>query len=50
MDALDLTAPTMPSLETEFARFFRDKPLVVVSRTLKQVVPRATLIADNVAA
>jgi len=49
-DALDLTSPTTPPLEAEFARFFRDKPLVVVSRTLKQVVPRATLIADNVAA
>jgi len=49
-DALDLKSPTTPPLEAEFAGFFRDKPLVVVSRTLKQVVPRATLIADNVAA
>jgi dihydrofolate reductase len=49
-DALDLKSPTTPPLEAEFASFFRDKPLVVVSRTLKQVVPRATLIADNVAA
>lgn len=49
-DALDLTSPATPPLEAEFAAFFRNKPLVVVSRTLKQVVPRAILIADNVTA
>jgi len=48
-DSLDLGSAATSPLEAEFAAFFRRKPLVVISRSLKEVVPRATLIAGDVA-
>ena len=47
-DALDVTSPTTPSPEADFATAFRNTPLVVVSRTLTDVVPRARLIRDGI--
>ncbi|MEQ1761137.1 MAG: dihydrofolate reductase family protein [Vicinamibacterales bacterium] len=46
-DALDVTSPATPPPEADFAKAFRNTPLVVVSRTLTDVVPRATLIGDS---
>lgn len=48
-DSFDVTSATAPPLEAEFARVFRRLPRIVVSRTLKSVDPRGTLITDNVA-
>ena len=48
-DAVDVTSAETPPAEAHFARDFQNKPLVVVSRTLKHVVPRATLIGDDIA-
>jgi len=41
--------PSAPAYEAEFARIWRDKPKIVVSKTLDDVEWNSTLIRDNVA-
>ena len=49
-DSVDHASAATPRIEAEFAAAFQEKPLIVVSRTLRQTVTRATLIADSVTA
>ena len=49
-DALDLTDPSVPAIEREFAQIFRTQPRVVFSQTLERVDDQATLIKNDLIA
>ena len=48
-DSLDLTDPSIPKTDIEFAGLFKKKARIVISRTLEQVGPNTIHIKEDIA-
>ena len=48
-DTVDVSDPSVPPVESDFASIFQRTPRIVFSRTLERVDPKATLIRSDIA-